>query len=55
MKLYGVFRQYLYNETLMAVMQSKSNAELLAEKWGCKVKTITMAEAAERFARQGHK
>lgn len=40
MTAYGVYTKYLYNDVLRAVVVKKSDADLLAAKWGAVVRPV---------------
>jgi len=40
MKAYAIFRPYFYGDKLVAIVEGKSTAEILCEKWGCKMKLV---------------
>lgn len=41
---YGIYTRYLHHDVLRAIVVRKSDAELLAEKWGAVVKQINMPD-----------
>lgn len=38
---YAIKRQYLYGEKLVAIVESKSTAETLCQKWQCKMYPVS--------------
>lgn len=42
MKMFGVYTVYLHHNVLRAAVVREADAKLLAERWGCIVKPVTV-------------
>lgn len=42
MKMFGIYTVYLHHQVLRAVVVREPDAKLLAERWGCIVKPVTV-------------
>lgn len=41
MKAFAIYRQYLHNKKLIAIVEGESTAQTLCEKWQCTMKPVS--------------